>query len=444
MKKYFLFILILFITKLPAQELPKVNEVFSSVFLTNFNIVLNNGEIIENGSVLIENGIIKKFGTNISDNGSSFHIDGKNQYLYPGFFDGGYLFKFQIPKSADTTKRSPGNPTYENSGITPQLSAVDFFHNERKNYEKLYSAGFTNNLILPDLGMLSGKSGIVSLHKEKSDNEFISLDAGLFARFSGARGFNPSTMMGLMAKYRQLFYDAEYYINKKTSYEKNQTERIAYDEVLEILNEVKTKKTTLLFEANEENDIRRMLNLKKEFGFNVILMGGRDAYKVTKELKSENIHVILSLNFPEKQTDSVKIDSTKKDYTQFFIKEEVESLKEKQKQARKDLINNAKILKENGIKFAFASLGTKPEEIKKNLLELKNEGYNEKEIIDALTIFPAEIFNVSNKLGGIREGVFASFFITDKPYFEKNSKVKAVIIDGVYYEIEQKQTTSAK
>lgn len=443
MKKYFL-LFILLIIKVNAQEIPKPNEIFSSLFLTNFNIVLNNGEIIENGSILIENGIIKKFGSNLTNNNSSFIVDGKNQYLYPGFFDAGYLFKPQLPKSSDTLKRSPGNPTYENSGITPEIFASDFYHSERKNYEKIYSNGFTTNLFLPNLGMLSGKATIIALHKGKVNNEIIKNDVGIYAKFSSARGYNPSTIMGLMAKYRQLFFDAEDYKNRKNNYEKFQTARPEFDPVLEELIKIRDKKTTLFFEANSESEIRRILQLKKEFGFNFVLVGGREVHKTIKELKSENIPVILSLNIPENQTDTMKFETSLKDYSDFIIKDEIEALKERQKQARLEIINNAKILKENGIKYAFASLDTKNENIKKNMIELINEGLSEQELINALTIYPSDIFHLSNKLGKIEEGKFASFFISDKPFFDKKSKVKAVVIDGIYYEIEQKQTSNTK
>lgn len=439
-KRLLLFFIISICITSFAQDIPKPEDVFESTLIKNVTIVIPGEDKIENGSILIDKGIIKSFGKDISPLPSSFIFDGKGYFLYPGLINGGYIFKPDLPVIKDSVKFTPGNPPDYASGITPEHEAEDFIFSEYKNFEKQNEQGITTALALLDLKYISGQPAVLNLHKEKKQEHLFLDDTGLFIRFKPERVY-PATTMGMMSKLRQLFEDAKRYKEWSLVYNRTNSNipRPPSDEVSKIFNKVLEKKIPVLFEANKENEILRALKLKEEFEFNLIILGGSEAWKVTNELKAANVPVIAALDLPEKQPDTLKIDDDKK-YLNLLNAEEFKLLKKRQEESRKDYWMNAAMLKKTGVNFAFGLFNLKPEKLKNNLIELKNFDLSEDDILKAMGESFSEIFNSSDKLGGIREGHAANFFLTDKEFFNKDSKVKYVFIDGVKYKIETKDS----
>jgi imidazolonepropionase-like amidohydrolase len=67
-------------------------------------------------------------------------------------------------------------------------------------------------------------------------------------------------------------------------------------------------------------------------------------------------------------------------------------------------------------------------------------GMGREEALKAITIIPAEIFGVADKLGSIEEGKTANLFIADGDIFETKTKVEQVFINGWKIPMESRQT----
>ena len=67
-------------------------------------------------------------------------------------------------------------------------------------------------------------------------------------------------------------------------------------------------------------------------------------------------------------------------------------------------------------------------------------GLGREEALKAITIVPAQIFGVADKLGSIEQGKNATLFISDGDPFETKTQVKYVFIDGWQMPMVSRQT----
>src|SRR5207249_1292826 len=91
-----------------------------------------------------------------------------------------------------------------------------------------------------------------------------------------------------------------------------------------------------------------------------------------------------------------------------------------------------------GVKFAFYSGGiTTPKDIVKAAKKSIDAGLAADAALRALTLSPAEIFGVADRLGSIENGKIANLVVADGDIFEEKTKIKMVFVDGHRFEIRE-------
>src|SRR2546422_627939 len=128
------------------------------------------------------------------------------------------------------------------------------------------------------------------------------------------------------------------------------------------------------FEANRAREILRVLKFAKELKLQPIVTGGREAVDVATDLKSQNVRVVYSLDFPQRPR-ALAPDAD----------EPIETLK-----TRADAPKAPGELAKAGVTFAFESAGlTDPKDFVKNAAKAVKAGLTEDAAIRALTITAA-------------------------------------------------------
>jgi hypothetical protein len=94
--------------------------------------------------------------------------------------------------------------------------------------------------------------------------------------------------MGVIAYWRQTFFDAARYDQAWTIYQAQPAglERPAYDRALEPLRETLKAKRPVLFPGNLAKEIGRALNLAAETGATPVIYGAQEGYRVAASLKA--------------------------------------------------------------------------------------------------------------------------------------------------------------
>jgi imidazolonepropionase-like amidohydrolase len=97
--------------------------------------------------------------------------------------------------------------------------------------------------------------------------------------------------------------------------------------------------------------------------------------------------------------------------------------------------STASALAQAGVKFAFYSDGlTNPRDLMRAVKKAIDAGLTSGDAIRALTLAPAEIYGVGNRIGSIDKGKIANLVVTDGDLFAEKTKTRYVFVDGNKFE----------
>ncbi|MEQ9405033.1 MAG: amidohydrolase family protein [Cyclobacteriaceae bacterium] len=454
-------ILLLFFGVLPkltqAQD-SDLRPVTSKYVLKNVTIVQAPGRTIQNGTVLIENGIIKAVGTSISVPADTWVVDTDSMYVYAGFISGLSNIGVDKPKDREGNddRKLTGTPTYERAGITPDVSVRSMLNPSEKSVADFRKLGFTSAHTVPHNGMMAGTGAIILLNGSSNEDMLVKDNTALFSQWQGASGVYPNTVIGIMAKYRDLYRkagQARVYSSKYAS-GSNGMERPNADKVIESLYPVVTRQLPVIFKTEELLDITRALTLKNDLGFNLMLGEVKQGWDVINQIKSSGVPVFLSFDLPEmkeekeekeeKEKEEKEEGDTEEKKAPTLEEEEKAALEKRKAEMVKNYYTQPSKFAAQDVKFGFSTMEGKSKDFKGNMMKIIENGLSEDKVLAALTTTPAELLGVSNLMGTVDNGKMANLIVTDKPYFEKESNVRYVFVDGVKYDFEVKEKKKKK
>jgi len=417
------------------------NEITTTVFLQNGKIIAKPGAAPVIGHILIKDGMIKAIGSNITAPFDAKIIPIDSHFVYAGFIDAlnHTGLKREEESAVGRGERGgqqsqgprvvPGQATLEQSGVTPQRSVVKLYSPSESSVKDMRNQGITIVHVVPTGLMLPGKGSVISLKEgSRPDQHFLRKDISTYARLTPTRTYAPSTLIGVMSKFRDVYKNSEILYKNNLAYEsgKDGVSRPNYTDEYNALIPVVNKKETVFFDAPQIKDIHKVMILQKELGFNLILTNINLMEGLVEEVKKLNSPVVLSLKLPE---------AMKKDTADAKNKSEEEvSIAKRSEEAYKQLVSQAALLEKNNIKFAFGLKDVKPADIKKSVKTLIENGLSETQALHALTTQAAEIVGLSAKAGTVEIGKLANLVICDTSYFAEKSKLKYVIVEGQVYE----------
>ena len=223
----------------------------------------------------------------------------------------------------------------------------------------------------------------------------------------------PASLMGNIAYVRQMYLDLDRYKQAKETYASNPkgVRRPDYDHDLEGLAE----SPRLLLPADQAQQIDRMLSFGSELQTPFVLYGMHEAFLRVDELKRAGIPILISLKWPEKPRDADPA--------------EIPNMRDLEMRDKAPAA--PEMLSKAGVKFAFFSDGleTAPD-LKKAVKKAIDAGLSRAETIRALTLSPAEIYGVSDRLGSIEIGKIANLVVTKGDAFDEKTTIEYLFIDG--------------
>ena len=416
-----------------------------AVAIRNAKIVTVSGPVINKGTVVLRNGLIEAVGENVAVPADAMLVEGEGLTVYPGLIDalsnwgqagappaataapgrGGRGAATPAPTAVTATPapvveraRGPEDRPQTTSWvkIADELSPTD------RRIESARSAGFTTAVTFPTRGIFGGQGAVIDLLSgEKAGEMVITSPVGQYISIGRGGGFGggfPSSLMGYIAYVRQIYLDAEHYKLVKEYYAKNPngTQRPEYDRALEGLLD----SPRILLPANRLVEIDRMLHFAPELKQPFILYGGRETYRpeAAALLKKSGIPILLSIKWPEKARD---VDP-----------DEVDSMRTLE--TRDKAASAPSVLQKAGVKFAFYSDGMDaPKDLQSAIKKALDAGLSREDALRALTLTPAEIFQVADRLGSIEKGKIGNLVVTRGEIFDDRTKVEMIFVDGRKY-----------
>ncbi|HXH41144.1 MAG TPA: amidohydrolase family protein, partial [Thermoanaerobaculia bacterium] len=200
---------------------------------------------------------------------------------------------------------------------------------------------------------------------------------------------------------------------------------------LEALGAVLRREVPLVFVADSDLMMRRAEAIAKEFNVRMIIAGARQGYRMADELKALGAPLLVSTKWPSPPTS----------------KEDREEQPLRVIRDRQLAPTTPAVLAKNGVLFALVSGAGKSGDYLPGIRKAIENGLSADDALKATTINPARIIGIDRQLGSLDRGKIANIIVTDKPIFDKESKVKRIFVDGretrLPPEEEKKKTGSA-
>ena len=401
--------------------------------IQNVRIVTAPGSEIEAGTVLVADGLIEAVGTGVAVPADAWVVDGEGLTLYPGMIEA--LSAIGLKKDQEEAEEASGPPEGGGPQIrgpedrpktTPWISAADELGEDSK-IEKWREAGFTAVVTAPDSGIFAGQAAVIHLGDSEARERV--LDSGTAHRINFEQGgflSFPGSLMGVLSYIEQVFSDTRHYAKAKALYQTSPLgrDRPIYDRTLEALEEAATAEVPFLLPANLAREIDRALRMQANNDLAAILYGGQGAYARIDAIADSGAAVLVSLNWPKEESDRDPEADTP--FRTLYH--------------RRMAPTTPAALAARDVPFGFYSDGLAgPKQIFENVRTAIEAGLSEEAALRALTLGPAQIFGVADRMGTIERGKIANLVLASGPPWAEDTEVKAVFIDGRKYEMREEE-----
>lgn len=430
-------------------EVPTVTDTYA---LENARVVQAPGQVLESATIVVRDGVIEAVGEDAEVPYDARSIEADSLVVYAGFIDGLSHAGVEMPDEEDEEVDDPGNPPPDAAGIQPDRSVRPLLMPDESDLASLRKAGFTAGHVVPEGGMLPGTSAHIFYGGETANDMMLAPKPTLFAQIQTASGYvYPATDMAVIAKMRQLYREAERRQELEAAYERDPTGRPQppSDPQHTALFSVLDGEQPLAVYADGALSLHRILSLREELDFPLILAGLADSHRMIDALRGADAPLFLTLDLPDEPKRSADQDTTVVDTTdqpseyyepdlrtpsQEAMDEEETNLELRHALERQKYLETAATLHDEGFEFGFTTREAKPGDVRENLRTMIDQGLPEQTALAALTTRPAAQLGLDDRLGTVEEGKIANLVVTDGSYFSEDTKVQHVFVDGQLYD----------
>ncbi len=415
--------------------------------IRNARIVPVSGPVINKGTVVMHKGLITDVGENVQPPADAWIIDGEGLTVYPGLIDALSTVGMPgaVPAAGATGGRgggrgqtTPAAPAALAAAAAPRAMgpedrpqttswaiAADEISPTDRRIETVRGSGITTAVTFPVRGIFGGQGSVIDLISgEKAGEMVVASPVGQYISLAGGRGFGggfPTSLMGVIAYIRQIYLDADHYKLVKDAYAKDPRgmERPEYDRALEGV----LASPRILLPAARLVEEDRMLRFAAELKQPTIIYGGREAYRdgAADLFKKYNTPVLISLKWP-----TLAQDADADNMPSMRTLEDIDKSP-----------SAPAVLKKAGVKFAFYSDGMDaPRDIQRAVKKAIDAGLSREDALRAMTLSPAEIYGIDNRVGSIEKGKIANLVITRGDIFDDRTRVEMIFVDGRQYKPE--------
>ncbi len=390
------------------------------IVLKNARLYTVSHGIIENGTIVFDAGKILAVGSSVAIPSNAEIIDCQGKFVYPGFTAPSTTIGITELDAVRAT-----NDLSETGMFNPNAIAATAYNPDSELIPTIRSNGILFANVIPTDGIVSGIGSLMMLDGWTKEDiaikakSCIAVNFPLYSVYTGPYARKtPDEQRKDNEKAIRALYD---FFSKAKAYSIAACAGLA-DEAkdirLEAMRSIFEQNLPVVIYANEYRQIIGSLDFARYFNLNVIIAGARDAMLCLDELKSSNASLIISRthSLPMRDED---------DYDISYILPSKLAAKE--------------------IKFAFSDDGSWQQ---RNLPFQAGSalafGLSEADAIRALTLSPAEMFGISDRIGSLDVGKDATLFVsTGNALDGKSNNVELAYVQGRVVSLKSRQTELA-
>jgi imidazolonepropionase-like amidohydrolase len=369
-----------------------------------------SGPEIADGTLIIEGGKILSLGAGLAPPAGATVIDLRGKHLYPGFVHPGAPLGLveigSVRGTVDTTEVGDNN-----AGLRSEVA----FNGDSQLLMPAIAGGILTAHVALDGGVVSGTSAVMDLRGWNWRDMTLRAPVGMhlaYPRLTKGRGsqsdddFDKEKEKALK-KLDDLFDAAQSYDRARAAAEAKTGPALDVDPNFEALRAVLAGRLPLFIHAGEKAQIDSALDWAKRRGLsNLVLVSGADAQYAAARLAKERVPVLLDgvLDVPRRQWEP---------YDAVYAA--------------------AAALDAAGVSFAIGVGGdaANARNLPFHAAMAAAFGLSKESALRSVTLWPARILGVADRVGSLEPGKNATLFVSDGDPLEIRSHIERVWIDGI-------------
>ncbi len=378
------------------------------VAVVGARFLIGDGTVVPDGVMVLRGGRITEIGAGVAIPEGATVIDARGKVVAPGFIDA----HTHLGIHEEGLGRE-GNDTNDlTDPLTPHLRALDGINPVETGLQLAAAHGVSAAVVLPGSGNVIGGLGtLVKTWGDRVDAMVVRDPCGLKVAFGenpkrvyGDQKKMPSTRMGTAALLREAFVKAQTYDRKVQAGTDDASKAPDRDLRQESLVRVLHGEFPLLAHAHRADDLLTALRIAAEFGVGVVLQHATEAHLITDLLVARGVPCVVGPTFGSR----TKVETQGKTFM------------------------TPGALARAGVKVAICSDHpvTPSAHLRLYASLAVREGMDRADALRAVTIWPAEISGVADRLGSLAPGKDADFTIFSGDPLDPNAVVEAAYQGG--------------
>ena len=399
-------------TAQPGAPAPAQSQ---SILITGATAHLGNGKIIQNAAIGFENGKLTLVADatlirlDLSKYGRRIDVTGK--HVWPGLIALNSRLGLAEVEAARATVDNQ-----ETGTLNPNARAIVAYNTDSEVPPTVRSNGVLLAQICPSGGQISGQSSVVQLDAWNWEDAAIRMDEGVHLNWPRQRNFNFDGGNPEMRKndefdkqtqaLNQLFAEAKAWNSKSDFVEKNQR----FDAMRGLFDGSKT----LYLHAENAKNIEESVLFAEKWGCRPVIVGGGESWLVADFLKAHTVPVILARTHAVPVHDDSDIDQNFK---------------------------TPALLAKAGVEFAISNEGSwQVRNLPFQSGQAVGFGLDQEAALTAITLTPAKILGIADRVGSLETGKDATLIITSGDLLDmRTSKVEQAFIAGREINLDNRQ-----
>ena len=379
-------------------------------------IILRKGIIhtVSNGTVhgpdlLFENGKITAIGHGLEISENTEIIDVSGKHIYPGLISAGSTLGLQEIGAVRATRDNA-----ETGSINPNVKANVSYHPDSELIPVSRSNGVLISHVIPQSGRIPGTSSLMLLDgwtwEDCTLKHPVAMNLNWPSMDYNFSHWNKKSIKEQDKERNEALSEIDRLFNSARAYNKldKSSNNFQSNPRLSALSKVTNGEIPLLIKANTLKQIESAVFWSIEQKIEIMILGGKDAWRTTDLLIENNIPVIYEsvLSVPNRRYE---------DYDQPY--------------------KTPKMLHDAGVKFCISNSTSSFQtphlrNLPYHAAMAVSFGLDSEEAIRSMTLSTAEILGIADLVGSLEPGKDATLFISDGDILDIRSNVEMAFING--------------
>jgi imidazolonepropionase-like amidohydrolase len=387
-----------------------------TIAITGGKVYPVSGPPIEGGTVVIVNGKISAVGSGIPIPEGAQRIDATGKIVTPGFVNAATQLGVQevaaVSNTRDASARGKDN-------IAAAFTVWDGLNPNSVLLAPARQGGITSFVVMPTGGLIAGQAALLDVVPGTTTDMIIRAPVAMVAEIGDPQSAGLGSRGELIVKLRELLEDTKYFQTHRDAFDRAQTRAFAASRLdLEAMIPVIEGRLPLVVNVDRESDIDAAMRLARQYNFKLMIGSGAEAWMMADKLAAARIPVLTGA-----------MNNIPGDFALLGQRQE-----------------NAALLRKAGVSVALIGNAGGGDEEAFNVRNIKQEAGNAvaygmtwDDALRAVTLTPAEIFGVSDRVGSLQPGREGNVVIWSGDPFEFTTRIEHVFVRGREYNDKTRQ-----